>query len=337
MRTEPFRIPCQAAPVDESNPTVRALRCLQLLQDSPGISADRLGRALGCSSRAARRYVATLREAGFTVTAERGPYGGYRMGSGSRLPPLTFTAPEALGLVMAVLDGHHDAGDATTPVGAALGRIVRALPAPVAEQVQAIRQTTAPAPDRGAARPDPTTTIVLVQACAQRRQVRIGYRADSGSEWDTTVDPWALVVRHGRWYLLCRSARAAAVRAYRVDRVVSATATDVPFDPPADLDPVAMLEAHLGVGWEYAVEVVVDAPLDRLRPCLSPALGRLEAVDDDTTRLVGSTGNPSWYAEQLAVIPAPFHVVGGEELRHTVRALAERFLASTSSRGAIPR
>ena len=315
--------------MDDSNPTARALLCLQLLQDSPGISADRLGRALGCSSRAARRYVAILREAGFTVNAERGPYGGYRLGPGMRLPPLTFTAPEALGLVMAVLDGHHDAGSATTPVGAALGKIVRALPAPVAEQVQAIRQATAPAPDRGAARPEPATTIVLVQAVAQHRQVEIRYRTDSGSEWDTTVDPWSVVVRHGRWYLLCRSGRVDAVRAYRVDRVLRATPTDVSFEPPADLDAVAVLEEHLGVGWEYDVDVVIDAPLDRLHRCLSPALGRLEPIDQGATRLVGSTGNPHWYAEQLAVIPAPFRVVGGAELRRSVCTLGERFVAST--------
>lgn len=314
--------------MDETNPTARALLCLQLLQDSPGISAERLGRALGCSSRAARRYVAILREAGFTVLSERGPYGGYRLGTGVRLPPLTFTAPEALGLVMAVLDGHHDAGDATAPVGAALGKIVRALPAPVADQVQAIRQTTAPAPDRGAARPDPATTIVLVQACAQRRRVRIRYRTDAGTEWDTNVDPWAVVVRHGRWYLLCLSEQAAAVRAYRGDRVLEASPLDQRFDPPAELDPVAMLEAHLAVGWEYAVDVVVQAPLERVRRCLSPALGRLEPVDDLTTRLVGSTGNPHWYAEQLAVLPGPFTVVAGVELRHTVAALGERFRAA---------
>ncbi len=87
------------------------------------------------------------------------------------------------------------------------------------------------------------------------RAAPVRYRSGLGSKWDTTVDPWAVVVRHGRWYLLCHSARAAAVRAYRVD-------------------------------------------LD-------------------------------WYAEQLAVLPAPFHVVGGAELRHTVRAVGERFVAAT--------
>ncbi|MGI5289959.1 hypothetical protein ACQEVF_42370 [Nonomuraea polychroma] len=32
---------------------------------------------------------------------------------------------------MAVLDGHHDAGDPTDPVGSALGTIMRAIPEPV--------------------------------------------------------------------------------------------------------------------------------------------------------------------------------------------------------------
>ncbi len=101
---------------------------------------------------------------------------------------------------------------------------------------------------------------------------------------------------------------------------------DEPFERPTDLDPVAMLEQHLAVGWEYAVEVVVESSVDQVRRYLSPALGRLEAVDADHTRLTGTTGNPYWYAEQLAVIPAPFRVVGGVELRHTVAGLGRRLL-----------
>jgi predicted DNA-binding transcriptional regulator YafY len=142
--------------VDPSmSPTARALFALELLQDSPGITAERLGDKLGVSARAARRYVAILRSAGIPVESVRGPYGGYRVGRGLRLPPLRFTAEEALGLVMAVLDGHHEAGDPTDPVGSALGKLVRALPASVAAQAEAVRRTTAPAPDRAAARPDP--------------------------------------------------------------------------------------------------------------------------------------------------------------------------------------
>lgn len=315
----------------DASPTARALLALELVQASPGITADRLADKLGVSERAARRYVGILREAGIPIESVRGPYGGYRVGRGLRLPPLMFSATEALGLVMAVLDGHHDASDPTDPVGSALGKIVRALPETVAAQAEAVRRTTAPAPDRAAARPDPETTTALVQACSNHRRVRLGYRSEAGSQWLTEVDPWAVVVRHGRWYLLCWSHTAHDRRAYRIDRVRSVEVLDDTFSPPVDLDPVAMLEEHLAVGWEYAVEVVIDAPADTVAPCLPRALGRLEPLDDQTSRLVGSTSNPVWYAEQLAVIPASYRIVRCPELQQAARVLGQRLLAAGAS------
>ena len=312
----------------ETSPTARALLALELLQASPGITADRLADKLGVTERAARRYVGILREAGIPVDSTRGPHGGYRLGRGLRLPPLVFSGAEALGLVMAVLDGHHEASDPTDPVGSALGKLIRALPESVAAQAEAVRRATAPAPDRSAARPDPETASTLVRACTEHRRVRIGYRSEAGSEWSPEVDPWAVVVRHGRWYLLCRSVAKDAVRAYRIDRVRAVEVLDVLFDPPADLDPVALLEEHLGTGWEFDVEVVIDAPVDALERCLSRTLGKLTPVDVGTTRLVGSTSNPAWYAEQLATIPASYRIVGCPELREAARRVGARLLAA---------
>jgi len=315
----------------DTSPTARALLALELVQGSPGITAERLADKLGVSERAARRYVAILREAGIPIESVRGPYGGYRVGRGLRLPPLVFSSAEALGLVMAVLDGHHDAGDPTDPVGSALGKIVRALPEPVAAQAEVVRRTTAPAPDRAAARPDPATTAALVQACSDRQAVRLDYRSEAGSEWLLEVDPWAVVVRHGRWYLLCRSHRADARRAYRIDRVRSVVVLEDAFTPPAGLDPVAVLEDHLAVGWEYEVDVVIGAPVEAVRRCLPPALGRLEPIDAESCRLVGSTSNAWWYAERLAAVPASYRIAGGPELRHAARVLGERLLAAAGT------
>ena len=314
--------------MDEANPTARALRSLQLLQDRPGMTADRLGELLGVSGRAARRYVSVLREAGIPVESVRGPYGGYRVGRGARLPPLMFTTPEALGLVMAVLDGHHEAGDPTDPVGSALGKIVRALPEPVAAQAEAVRRTAAPAPDRAAARPAPGTTIALVEACTQHRRVRLDYRTEGGSEWVVEAEPWAVVVRHGRWYLLGRVPAKDALRVFRVDRVRDVTMLDGTFTPPSELDPVGLLEEHLAVGWEHAAEVVIDAPFEQVARCVPRSLGRLEAVDATTSRLTGTTGDPHWYAERLTAVPAQFRVLGGAELQAAIRALGERLLAA---------
>ncbi|TDE10168.1 helix-turn-helix transcriptional regulator [Jiangella asiatica] len=248
----------------DTSPTARALLALQLIQSGQGITADRLADKLGVTERAARRYVGILREAGIPIESMRGPYGGYRVGRGVRLPPLMFTATEVLGLVMAVLDGHHDAADTADPVGSALGKLLRALPEPIARQAAAVRRTTAPAPDRAAARPDPMTATTLVQASMDHRVVRLGYRSEAGSEW--------------------------------------------------------------------VAEVVVDAPASTVIPCVPRVLGLVEPIDDDTCRLVGSTSNPWWYAEQLAALPAPFRIVGGPELQATARALGQRLLAAADPR-----
>ena len=314
----------------DASPTARALLALELIQSVPGITADRLADKLGVTERAARRYVGILREAGIPIESTRGRYGGYRPGRGLRIPPLVFTATEALGLVMAVLDGHHNAADPTNPVGSALGKIVRGLPEAVAAQAEAVRRAAAPAPDRAAARPDPATTALLVQACSAHRLVRLGYRSEAGSEWVSDVEPWAVVIRHGRWYLVCRLPARDARRAYRIDRVRGAEILDATFTPPADLDPVALLEEHLAVGWDYAAELIIDAPLATVAPCLPRSLGRLEPLDDRTSRLIGTTSNPYWYAEQLVALPASYRIVGGPELRATARELAERMLAAAT-------
>jgi hypothetical protein len=106
---------------------------------------------------------------------------------------------------------------------------------------------------------------------------------------------------------------------------------DDTFTPPADLDPVAVLEQHLAVGWEYDVDVVIDAPVEAVGRCLPPALGRLEPIDAGSTRLLGSTSNPWWYAERLAAVPSSYRIVGGPELQQAARVLGQRLLAAAGA------
>jgi len=309
---------------DDSSPTARALLALELLQGSPGITAERLGDRLGVSERAARRYVATLREAGVPIESVRGPYGGYRVGRGLRLPPLMFTATEALGLVMAVLEarGAHQGMHGDDPVASAVGKMVRVLPENVARPLEALRHVAARRTDP--APPHPETTATLVRASADQRRVRIGYALGPHRDRTLQVDPWAVVVRHGRWYVLGWSHAADARRLYRIDRVRSVEVLDEPFTPPADLEPLRALEEQLSQGWPHLVEVEIDAPLDDVRRWLPRSLGRTEAIDDERTRLTGSTENLDWYATEIAEFRATFRVVGGEEIRDAVRRLAQR-------------
>ncbi|GGX76877.1 helix-turn-helix transcriptional regulator [Streptomyces fructofermentans] len=319
-------------PTDLS-PTARALRTLEILQfRTAGVTADELASSLGVTERAARRYIGILREAGIPVHSTRGPHGGYRLGRGARLPPVVFTEPEALGLVMAVLDAQPTAADpdADDLVAAALGKVIRALPERVGRQAAALREHASAVPDQNPARPDPALTSMLVAAGAERRRVLITYRSGSGNEWEAEVDPWAVVVRHGRWYLLCHSHRADAVRTYRIDRVRAVRQTAHGFEMPEGLDPVAALEENLGKGWEFATRVAFEAPMADVAQWIRPPMGRLEPSGDGCV-LVGSTRNPTMYAQEwLAQLPFAFRVEGGQELRAAVEALARRFTAAVT-------
>ena len=315
--------------MSEISPTARALRALDVLQARPGVTAAELAERLGVTERAARRYVAILREADIPVESTRGPYGGYTLGRGLRLPPLVFSATEALGLVMAALDSQHAVADPDDPVGSALGKLLRVLPTNVARQAVMVRETARTVPERASVKPDPTVTSDLVAAVAAQRQVLLGYRTAAGNARTFEVDPWSVVVRYGRWYLLCHSHHADALRTFRIDRISAVTQLEAGFDVPADLDPAKELEANLGKGWEHDTHVVFDAPLAEVRPWIRPTLGELRELPDGRCELVGSTSNAQAYAgEWLAGVPLPFTVVGGEELRVAVRAVAEQLARS---------
>ena len=209
---------------------------------------------------------------------------------------------------MAALDSQHAVADPDDPVGSALGKILRVLPTNVARQAAAVRETARTVPERSSVRPDPEVTSGLVAAVAAQQQVRIGYRTAAGNARTFEVDPWSVVVRYGRWYLLCHSHHADALRTFRIDRITEVELLEDTFDVPADLDPAAALEANLGKGWEHDTHLVFDLPLAEVRPWIRPTLGDLRELPDGRCELVGSTSNPEAYAgEWLAQRPAPVH------------------------------
>ncbi|MEZ5375672.1 MAG: WYL domain-containing protein [Acidimicrobiales bacterium] len=311
------------------NPTVKVLRTLALLQQHPGITAAEIADRLDVTDRAVRRYVALLREADIPINSTKGRHGGYRIGRSLRPMPLVFTAGESLGLVMAVLDGHHAAADADDPVGSALAKLIGSLPGLTARHAAMVRDHARAAPDRRAARPDPAIVSALVETVANHRGARVDYVAGSGETAELRIDPWAIVVRHGRWYLLCLARDTEAARALRIDRIRRLDPLNVDVEPPVDLNPVEWLENHLATGWNHEVIIDFDAPAAEVAPWIQRSMGRLEAVDDSRCRLRGTTSNPAMYAgEWLAGVPHAFHVVEGRELRSALVELAERLLTA---------
>ena len=303
------------------SPTARALLALELIQNSPGITAARIGERLGVTERAARRYVAILREADLPIESLSGPYGGYQVGRGLRLAPLMFTPAEAMGLVMAVLEGHRYAADPADLVGSALAKISRALPERLARPIRAVTAAVPARQDMATASPEMTTKLIV--ACSESRRLNLAYRV-GGRDADMLIEPWAVVLRHSRWYLLGWSLSRESRRVLRVDRITAAEPTADTFSPPSELDALRVLEDHLSQGWTHPVEVLVDATPEQTARWLPRNLGRLEPAEGGRTLLRATTEEPDWYARRLAAIEAPFQVLGSEPVKQAVAALGRR-------------
>jgi predicted DNA-binding transcriptional regulator YafY len=173
-------------------------------------------------------------------------------------------------------------------------------------------------------------TAQLIEACTAAQRVRLGYRLRAADRM-MDVDPWAVVLRHSRWYLLGWSHGAQARRVLRVDRIVSVGALPETFTPPRDLDALRTLEDHLSQGWTHPVDVLVDASVEETSRWLPRSLGRLEPEAEGRTRIRATTDEPDWYARQLAALPVPFRVIGSPELQRATAALGRRLVHASSS------
>jgi hypothetical protein len=76
------------------------------------------------------------------------------------------------------------------------------------------------------------------------------------------------------------------------------------------------------------IEVIIDAPAEIVARCLPRTTGKLESIDGQTTRLTGSTSNVSWYALQLAAIPAAYRILACPDLQQAARDLGQRLLGA---------
>lgn len=121
-----------------------------------------------------------------------------------------------------------------------------------------------------------------VAAVRAGRPIRFGYRRPGGADVaERTVEPWSVVHRHGRWYVVGHDLDRGAPRVFRLSRIVGAvtpldlTPTTTPpegFDPlvmvgSMDTEPVAgkaLLRIAADAGWQLrrtaVTEVADDEP-----------------------------------------------------------------------------
>ena len=180
---------------------------------------------------------------------------------------------------MAVLDGSHAAADADDPVGAALGKIIRAPPERSADPPPLCASTLRLTRPRGRTpgRRDHERPRRRPAPGAHRLQQRARQAVAAG--------------------ICCvHSHRAGAVRAYRIDRIQSVTGGGERFGAPGDLDYVDLPQQHPG-GSAGSSRPRSCWMLPRMRwpQHVRAPMGRLERIDGERCTLTGTTSNPAMY------------------------------------------
>ena len=205
------------------NRTDRLLAIVLELQAHGMRRAEDLAATFEISRRTVYRDVQALCEAGVPVVAEPGR--GYTLPAGYFLPPLRFSADEAMILLLGaeVMAGSFDAEYGQVAQGAAR-KISGALPAERRAEVEALRAGLhfVESADLSAATAE--RLRVLRGAVVGRRSIRFAYQArysadGPGARSEREVDPYGLARVAGIWYLVGYDHGRADLRNFRLDRI----------------------------------------------------------------------------------------------------------------------
>jgi predicted DNA-binding transcriptional regulator YafY len=305
--------------------TSRVLAILDLLQAHGQMRGEDIAARLEVDARTVRRYVMILRDRGIPVEMKRGRYGGYSLPAGYR-QPLALTQEEALALTYGLLSGGQQAlGLGDRDATRTLKKVTRVLPSATRELIGALDgAVTFATPQRPAdVGATPESLRGIVHAIQRRHRVHIRHRSQAGEVTERAVDPYQVVHRAGRWYLVGYCHLRAEQRVFRLDHVLHVKELDETV-APVPIDAIAAVEQSIArTPWRWEFEVIVDAPADVVRRHIPATAATFHQLDDGTA-LRGFASDLDWLAYTLAGIGRPLVIVRPQQLRDHFHALAQR-------------
>ena len=274
--------------------------------------------------RTVRRYIAKLQDVGIPVEGTPGCFGGYQLRAGYKLPPLMFSEEEAVAIVLGLLGSSWlEIGQSQAVVEEALSKITRVLPQGARERVRAISSLVILSPYREEARPDASLLILLSESVQTRQCVQITYRSESDELTRRMVEPYGLVGRRGRWYLVgyCRLRK--DYRTFRLDRMRKTRLLDERFHKNEQFDFRAYAVEYLeNIRAKWRIRVVFDVELSRIRKRMPASMEPLRkwmagwlSSGRQTTSTMG--------LRYLMGLRMPFVVREPTELKEALRRLAQ--------------
>jgi predicted DNA-binding transcriptional regulator YafY len=317
-----------------SNTATRLITLIMLLQRRPNQKATELAEELGVSMRTIYRYIVMLDEMGIPVYSERGPYGGFSLVRGYKMPPLVFTPEEAVAVYLGTsLVGEMWGRLYRDAAQGALAKLDNVLPDEQRHEIAWARRTLLAT---GMHRADLTPLVPLLEklrrATRERRRVTMVYRGRGQPEpLQRDIDPYALVHRWGWWYVIGHCHLRQAVRTFRVDRIIKLTLLDQTFEVPVDFD------IH-----EYLATELYAQPQVRVRMQFLPAAAglawdnrafweTLEEQPDGSVVVTFAASDLEWPASVALGYGSQAVVLEPEELRCLVRERASATAAQYTS------
>src|SRR5512138_2308027 len=222
-----------------SNSATRLITLIFLLQNQPNQKASELAEKLGVSLRTVHRYFEMLDGMGIPVYAERGPYGGFSLVRGYKIPPLIFSLEEAVAVYLGTsLVGEMWGQLYRDAAQGAMAKLENILPNEQRSEIEWARRSLV-ATSLHRADPSALSPILedLRRATRERQQVSVLYQSAANAEaTQRKIDPYALVIRAGLWYLVGYCHLREAPRTFRVDRIQKLSVLNQSFQMPQDFD-----------------------------------------------------------------------------------------------------
>jgi predicted DNA-binding transcriptional regulator YafY len=185
----------------------RLIELLATLQSRRHTTAEELAQELGVSVRTVLRDVQALVGAGIPVFTGRGKYGGISLPPGDQvdLAKLTTSEADLLRTVGLDVDRARQLG-AEAAVRSARGKLVPRRPPPKASAGLPLALSDVVTIDNRAwfsAPDDPSGLARLAEDLRRGRRLRVLYRrsGNAAARW-RRVDPYGLLLRADRWYLI---------------------------------------------------------------------------------------------------------------------------------------
>ncbi|MGC5627548.1 helix-turn-helix transcriptional regulator [Georgenia sp. Z1344] len=305
--------------------TERVLRLLGLLQHRSQWTATELADELDVTPRSVRRDVERLRRLGYPVEAAPGIGGGYRLGAGTRLPPLLLDADEAAATALSL---RLAAGGTVAGVGEAalraLTKLDQVLPPRLRAEVRALYDATGAVVGPHSTI-DADLLVRLARACRDSVRVRFRYTARSGDERERTAEPVRMVSVGMHWYLMAFDVGRDGWRTFRLDRMSEVEASTWRFTPRDHPDPVEYVQQSVTTSpYAFVARVRLRAAAEDVRALVPATAGRVEEEADGWCVLISGGTELDWIAMHVASLGYDAEILEPPELREAAARLAQR-------------